>query len=100
MEPRNKFRLKTFLYYILLEPWTEKLTLPNFRTLNTVLLCISLLYKWRVGILISIGLLVVLQLIDEWKKGDYIYWYRNRKGYGNYKEIIKKVKEEKKQNEI
>lgn len=95
MDPENKFRLKVFLKYLFIEPWTEKVTLPNFRTLSMVFLCISLFYKWRVWILISIILLILFQLIDEYKKGDYLRWYRIRKGYGNYKEAIREAKKEK-----
>ena len=99
MDPKNKFKLKTFLYYLVLEPWTEQVTLPNFRTLNTIFLCISLFLRWKIGVLIGIILLVALQLVDEYKKGDYINWYRFRK-YGNFKEALKKVREEKKKNKL
>lgn len=95
MNEEKKFRLKAFVKYLFIEPWTESISLPNFRTLNTVFLLFALLYRWEIGIFISIILLVILQLINEYKQGRYIYWYRSRK-YKDYQEAIKKVREEKK----
>jgi hypothetical protein len=95
MNEEKKFRLRAFVKYLFIEPWTESISLPNFRTLNTVFLCFALLYRWKVGILISIILLVLLQLINEYKQGKYIYWYRSRK-YKDYQEALKKVRDERK----
>ena len=96
MDEGTKFKLRVFLYYLIIEPWTEKISLPNFRTVNTILLCIALFFKWEIVIFVSIIVLIILQLINEYKSGKYIYWYRQRK-YREQKDALKKVREERKE---
>ena len=97
MDAKNKFRLRTFLYYLMVEPWSEKVSLPNFRTLNIILLCLSLLYKWKWVMFISLFLTVLFHLISEYKSGKHIHWYRERK-YPEQRKALKEVREER--NEI
>jgi len=93
MKPETKFKLRTYIYYLLVEPWTEKVSLPNFRTIALVLLCFSLFYRLRVLLLISVISLIVFHMVNEYKSGKYIYWYRQRK-YGEQREALRKIKEE------
>lgn len=95
MKPEIKFKLKTYIYYLFVEPWTEKVSLPNFRTISLILLYFSLFYKLKILLLISIVALVIFHAINEYKSGKYIYWYRQRK-YGAQREALKKIREEKK----
>jgi len=95
MKPEIKFKLKTYFYYLIMEPWTEKVSLPNFRTIALILICFSLFYRIRILLLISVVALVVLHAINEYKSGRYIYWYRQRK-YGEQREALRKIREERK----
>ncbi len=93
MKPDTKFKLKTYIHYLLVEPWTDKVSLPNFRTIVLIILCFSLIYKWRELLLISVISLVFLHMINEYRSGKFIYWYRQRK-YKEQREALKKIKEE------
>ena len=93
MDPKNKFKFKTYLIYLFLEPWTTKFHLPNLRTFVWVLIVISFLLKKPVLLFISIGVGILLYAINEYKSGKYIYWYRQRK-YGEQREALRKIKEE------
>ena len=93
MDPQYKFKLKTYLYYLFIEPWTDKISLPNFRTLAWVLILVAVFFRLRILLLFSIVFGVLIHLILEFKSGKYIYWYRQRK-FKEQREALKKVKEE------
>ncbi len=93
MEPKTKFKLRTFLYYLVVEPWTEKISLPNFRSVSWVLIFIAVFFRFRYLLLISIILGLTFHLISEFRSGKYVYWYRNRK-FKEQKEALKKIREE------
>lgn len=93
-----KFKLKTYLQYLLIEPWTTKFSLPNFRTMTWILIVVALVFRLEALLIISIIVGAIFYLVYEFKSGKYIYWYRQRK-YGNYKETLKKVRAERRENE-
>lgn len=95
MKPEYKFRMKTYLYYLIVEPWTTKFHLPNLRTLTWIFIVISFLLKKPILLFISIGLGVVLHAVNEYKSGKHIYWYKQRK-YKERDEALKKIREERK----
>ena len=95
MEPKTKFKIKTFFYYLVVEPWTEKISLPNFRSVSWVLIFIAVFFRFRYLLLISIILGLTFHLISEFRSGKFIYWYRQRK-FGEQREALKKIKEERK----
>ena len=93
MNPNTKFKLKTYIYYLIVEPWTDKVSLPNFRTISLILLCISLFYRLGGLLLFSVIALIIFHMINEYRSGKFIYWYRNRK-FKEQREALRKVKEE------
>jgi len=93
MDPKTKFKIKTFLYYLVVEPWTEKVSLPNFRSVFWILILIALLFRLETLLLISIILSLVSHLVYEFRSGKFIYWYRQRK-FKEQKEALKKDREE------
>lgn len=95
MDPKTKFKVKTFLYYLVVEPWTDKISLPNFRSVFWILILISLFFRLGTLLLISILLGLISHLVYEFQSGKYIYWYRQRK-FREQREALKKVREEKK----
>lgn len=95
MEPKTKFKIRTFLYYLIVEPWTENVSLPNFRSVFWVLILIALFFRLGTLLLISIILGLIFHLAYEFRSGKFIYWYRQRK-FKEQREALKKVKEEKK----
>ena len=78
------FKAKTFLYYLIVEPWTEKVSLPNFRSLLWALILMASIYRLTYLLFISLGIGIVLHLVYEYKSGKFIYWYRKyqKKKYG------------------
>ena len=98
MKPEAKFSIKTYIYYLIMEPWITKFHLPNFRTLVWVFIVISFLLKKPLLLFISIGIGVVLHIINEYKSGKHIYWYKQRK-YRERDEALKKVRDERKRKE-
>ena len=95
MRPETKFKLKTYIYYLVMEPWTENVSLPNLRTIIWVLITIALIFRWRILFFILIPIGVILYLMNEYKSGRFIYWYRQRK-YGEQRKALKEVRENKK----
>ena len=95
MRPETKFKLKTYIYYLVMEPWTENVSLPNMRTIIWVLITIALIFRWRILFFILIPIGVILYLMNEYKSGRFIYWYRQRK-YGEQRKALKEVRENKK----
>lgn len=93
MEPQYKFKLKTYIYYLFIEPWTDKISFPNFRTLAWVFILIAVFFRLRELLIISIVFGVLVYLIQEFKSGRHIYWYRQRK-FKEQREALKKVREE------
>jgi len=78
MEPNKfKFKLKTYLKYLVLEPVFGRFELPNFRTINWAVMIFSLIIRWRLGLLITIPLAFIFYMLGEWKSGKAINWYRN-----------------------
>ena len=94
----NKFKLKTFLIYILLEPWTTKVSIPNLRTLPWIFIIISLILEKPLLLWISIIFGILIHGIYEYKSGKFIYWYRQRK-FRERNEALKKLREERKKRE-
>lgn len=78
------FKIKTFLYYLVVEPWTEKVSLPNFRSLIWVSIIVASLLRLKYLLFISLILGVALHLIYEYRSGKFIYWYKKykRKKFG------------------
>lgn len=101
MDNQSRFKLKTFLYYIVIEPWTEKVSLPNFRTLIWVLIIAASIFKLKYLLFISLILGVVLHLVYEYKSGKFIYWYKKykRKKFGKLEEPLELKDEESKDEE-
>jgi len=77
------------------EPWTEKVSLPNFRSVFWILILISLFFRLGTLLLVSIILGLISHLVYEFKSGKFIYWYRQRK-FKEQREALKKIKEERK----
>ncbi len=95
MKPETKFKLKVYLYYLVVEPWTEKVALPNMRTVIWILIILAFIYKldYLFFPLIIIG--AVLYLAHEFKSGRFIYWYRQRK-YSEQRKALKEIRQKKK----
>jgi len=95
MDTTKKFRISTFLYYLLMDPWTDKVSLkaslPNFRTAAWILILVALFFRLRTLLLASILLGVVFHMVQEFKSGKYMYWYRQRK-FKEQREALKKVR--------
>ncbi len=91
----NIFKLKTFLIYILIEPWTTKFSIPNLRTLSWIFIIISLILEKPLWLWISIIFGILIHGIYEYKSGKFIYWYRQRK-FRERNEALKKVREKRK----
>lgn len=89
MEEKTKFKIRTFLYYLLAEPWTEKISLPNFSSLVWISILISAMSKNVILLWISIFIGIIFYMIKEYKSGKFIHWYRIYK-----KQKISKEKEE------
>lgn len=92
--PEKRFKLKTFIYYLLVEPWTEKITMPNTRTAAWIVIFLGLFLKIKLLLLLGLTSGLLSYLFYEYKNGKYIYWYRNRK-FKDQKAALKKVREEK-----
>lgn len=97
MKEETKFKLKAFLYYIFIQPLISKYYIFNLTYISWTLIFLSLLFKEKLISTILIIIAIVLYLIKEYMDGTYIYWYRNKK-YPEYKEALRKVREEKEQN--
>lgn len=93
MDPQYKFKLKTYLFYLLVEPWSENISLPNFRTIAWLLILAAIFFRLRILLLVSIIFGIIVHLVREFKSGKYVYWYRQRK-FREQREAIKKVREE------
>jgi hypothetical protein len=88
MKEKTKARLKIFALNQLLEPLTEKYSLPNMRTIFFILMFISALIRnWTFLLISTIGELIFYE-INLYKSGEYIHWYREWQ-----KKINKKRKE-------
>jgi len=94
-----KFKLKTFLIYTILWPWTERMAIPNLSTVSLIALFISLLIRNFTFVWISFGAWIIFYGIKEWKSGEFIYWYRQMK-YRKRNETLKKAREEKRKRFI
>ncbi len=93
-----KFKLKVFLIYLLEWNFTEK-TFPNLNTISLIALFVSLLIRNLTFTWISLGVWIICYGIKEWKSGEFVYWYKQRK-YKKRNEALKKVREEKKKKFI
>lgn len=91
MEEGTKFRIRTFLYYLVVEPFTEKVSLPNFSSIIWILILISVILKIPILLFISIIAGVIFYGIKEYKSGKFIYWYKMKK-YKKYKKDKKSQK--------
>ncbi len=98
MKPETKFKLKTYMYYLILEPWSEKFSLPNLTTTIWILILVASLLKLEVFLLFLIILGSVVYLVREFKSGKFVYWYKQRK-YKEQRIALKKIKEKKKKEE-
>lgn len=93
MDPKQKFKFKAFLTYLVIEPWTEKISLPNFSSLIWIVIIVSLIIRNILLLWISILIGIIFNAIKEYKSGKFIYWYRNRnKDYSKSKEALKKIR--------
>jgi hypothetical protein len=85
MNKKTIHRIKIFLINQLLEPWTEKISLPNSRTIFFILILIfSILKNWTF-LLISIAGDFLFYEIHLFKSGEYIHWYRDLQKRANRK---------------
>lgn len=89
MDEKIKFRLKTFFYYLVMEPWTEKFSFPNLGTIFWIMILIFLALRKPLLLWISIIIEILLYGIKEYKSGKYIHWYRQKRN-----EKLKKEKKE------
>jgi len=90
MDETLRFKLKTFIYYLLVEPWTEKIVAPSLKVAAWILIFAGWLFRFSWIFFIGIAALVVAYVIKEYKSGKFIYWYRQR--------LYRKIKEEKKED--
>jgi len=97
MKEETKFKVKAFLSYILVAPLTSKFYIFNLSYISWFLIFLSLLFTSKIVRIILVIIAVILYLIKEYNDGNYIYWYRNKK-YPEYKEALKKVREQKNLN--
>lgn len=74
----DKFRIKAFITYLFIEPWTSKVSLPNLRSISWGLIFASLFFRNRVLTISLMILGLVIYLFYEYQTGRYIYWYRMR----------------------
>ena len=95
MDEKEKFRIKTYLKYLLISPWQTKVNMPNFRTAIWILIIISFVFRLRLILFITLGIAVIQYLWCEYKSGKHIHWYRMRM-YREQKDALKKVREERK----
>lgn len=89
------FKIKVYLYYLVVEPWTSQVRIPNLRSLSWVFIFIAFLFRNFIIEMSFATLGVLLYLIYEFKEGKYLYWYRSRK-YKEHREALKKVREHRK----
>ncbi len=99
MKPETKFKLKTYLYYLLVEPWSEDFSLPNLRTLVWVLVPIVYFFELKIPLLILIIVGLILYFRHEYMSGKFVYWYRQRK-YKDQKKALKEVRDKRKEQNI
>ena len=95
MDKEKAFRLKTYVKYILITPWTSNVSLPNSRTILWIAIFVSLLFRWGSSLIVFLIIQLILYLYHEYKSGIAVYWYRQKK-YKESKEALKKVREERK----
>ena len=95
IDSETRFKLKTYLYYLAVEPFTERFNFPNTRTVSWGIVIVGALF--RIDLLLFVGLVGGLcsHLYWEYKSGRYLSWYRNRK-FKEQREALKKVREERK----
>lgn len=77
IDEKFKFKLKTYIKYLFIEPWVSQFQMPNLRTVNWVLIILGLWFRWKIVILITIPLAILFHMYGEWKSGAHINWYRN-----------------------
>jgi len=92
MDPKSKFKLKTFIYYLFVEPWTEKISLPNHRTMLWILIFMTFFFKLKILFFLFLLIGLFSHLVHEYKSGKFIYWYKQRK-YKAQREALKKVRD-------
>ncbi len=92
MDPAKKFKLRAFLYYLCVEPWTKKISLPNTRTMVWVLIFMTFFFKLKGLFFLFLLIGLFLHLRHEYKSGKFIHWYKQRK-YKVQREALKKAKE-------
>lgn len=100
MNGKEKFKIKTYLKYLAISPWTEKVSLPNLRTLAWISIIISLIFKLKWVLFISVGVAIVQYFWNEYNRGYYIHWekarrYERYRKDKNYREIVDAKKEAK-----
>ena len=76
-DEKFKFKFKTYLKYLFLEPVFGKFKMPNLRTISWVFIIISSFLRNFFLIFISVGIGLILHMYKEWKSGEAIRWYRN-----------------------
>lgn len=95
MDEEKAFRLKTYLKYLVVSPFTEKYNFPNPRTSLWIAIFLSLLFRWNSALVIFLIMQAILYLYHEYKSGIAIYWYRRRK-FKESRDALKKVRDERK----
>lgn len=88
MDDTLKFKLRAFVYYLVVEPWIEKVVQPSLRTASWILIFSGWLFHLAYLFFGGILALAISYIIKEYKSGKFIYWYRQR--------LYKKTKDEKK----
>ncbi len=99
MNKEKTFRIKTYLKYLVLSPFTEKYSLPNTRTILWIAIFLSLLFRWVSALFIFLIMQAILYLFYEYRSGKAIYWYRQRT-FKEQREALKKVREKRKQKDL
>lgn len=89
------WKLKQFLKYITIEIWITNFTFPNVKTISWIFIFISAFSRNFNLIWISLGIGLIVYLINEFKSGQFIYLMRNKK-YKEFYYIKKKIKKERK----
>ena len=77
----DKFKIKTYLKYLAISPWTDKFSIPNFSTIIWILIILSIILKIQYLLFISIFFGVINYLIKEYKSGKFMHWHRQRYVY-------------------
>lgn len=99
MKKETKFKIVTFLKYLIIEPWVTKFSLPNITTISWIFVLVAILIRNINLIWISIIFGVAIYLFKQYKSGAHICWYRQTK-FNEFLLAKRKVRELKKQKDL